>query len=115
LDPAIRRIIAVDAHRRRTGRCPTAVHSLGTGETYQIAATRDGFVDVDSGLAVRVEDTGLKLPQGRSIDLEMVGDIAFSGYDYFTAERFTGRAGGGVSVTVYDSKELNYFQYAIAD
>ena len=29
-----RRIIAIEAHRRRTGHCPTLIHALGTGETF---------------------------------------------------------------------------------
>ncbi len=29
-------------------------------------------------------------------------------------ESFSGRAGGGASVTLYDREQSNYFQYAVA-
>jgi hypothetical protein len=114
MQPEIRRIIAVDAHRRRIGRCPTLVHSLGTGESFAIEPTPDGFVDVQSGLRVRSEAARIVLPgDGAAIDIALDDDIAFSGYDPASGERFTGRAGGGSSVTVYDDRHADYFQYAV--
>jgi hypothetical protein len=115
MDPDTRRIIAVDAHRRRTGRCPVIVHSLGTGEKFEIGQTQDGFIDVETGLSIRVAESGLRLPHGRTIDLYMIGDIGFAGYDYSSAERFTGRASGGASITVYDKDEADFVQYAVGE
>ena len=116
MQPEIRRIIAVEAHRRRTGRCPTLVHSLGTGESFDIEPTQDGFMDVQSGLRVRSDATRILLPgDGEAIDLVLSDDVAFAGYDPTSRERFTGRAGGGSSVTIYDSERGDYFQYAVAD
>jgi hypothetical protein len=43
----------------------------------------------------------------------MAKDVTFSGFDPGSGERFTGRAGGGSSVTIYDSRQENYFQYAV--
>lgn len=111
----VRRIIAVEAHRRRSGRCPVLVHSLGTGESFDIQPRPDGFLDVASGVAVRISGDRLLLPDDRrTIDLHLTGDIAFDGYDHTSDERFSGRAGGGASVTIYDSDRTNYFQYAVA-
>jgi hypothetical protein len=111
----VRRIIAVEAHRRRSGRCPVLVHSLGTGESFDIRPTPDGFVDIASGVAVRVSGERLLLSDDRrAVDLHLSGDIAFDGYDHISNERFSGRAGGGASVTIYDSEQVNYFQYAVA-
>jgi hypothetical protein len=115
LQPEIRRIIAVEAHRRRTGRCPVLVHSLGTGETFDIKPANDGFLDVTSGLSVRVADGQIMVPSLRAtIDLALEGDVGFSGYDHMDDEPFSGRAGGGVSVTLYDRGQRDFFQYAVA-
>ena len=51
MPPEIRRIIAVEAHRRRSGHCPVRLYSLGTGETFEINPTADGFVDMTSGVS----------------------------------------------------------------
>jgi hypothetical protein len=111
----IRRMIAVEAHRRRSGRCPVRIHSLGTGETFEIRPTADGFVDLTSGLSVRIADGRLLLPEtSSSVDLNMTGDVGFDGYDHSSGEPFSGRAGGGASVTVYDRAQVNFFQYAVA-
>ena len=115
MQPEIRRIIAVEAHRRRTGRCPVLVHSLGTGETFDIKPANDGFLDVTSGLDVRVADGQIMVPSLRAtIDLSLEGDVGFTGYDHMDDEPFSGRAGGGASVTVYGRGQRDFFQYAIA-
>lgn len=113
--PEIRRIIAVEAHRRRTGQCPVCVHSLGTGETFEIRPTVDGFVDEASNLAVRIADGRILIPDAdAAIDLKLTGDISFEGFDNDSRETFTGRAGGGASVTIYDAAHVDFFQYAVA-
>lgn len=114
MQPEIRRIVAVAAHRRRTGRCPICVHSLGTGETFTIEPSADGFVDVASGLTVRVDGDQIVVPSLRAtIDLALVGDVGFGGYDHSSDEPFTGRAGGGASVTLYSRGQHDFFQYAV--
>jgi hypothetical protein len=111
----IRRIVAVDAHRRKTGRCPTVIHSLGTGETFCIEPTSDGFIDLQSGRHVRCELDGIVLPESDvTIRTGFSGDIAFSGFDPLSQEVFFGRAGGGATVTIYDDQMIDYFQYAVA-
>lgn len=113
--PDIRRIIAVDAHRRSSGRCPTAIHSLGTGESFEIEPTADGFIDLASGARARTERARIVLSGGAaSIDIAFDGDVIFSGFDPTSGERFTGRTSGGASVTIYDAQGVNYFQYAVA-
>lgn len=112
MPPDLRRIVVVEAHRRRSGRYPVRVHSLGTGETFEIDPRTNGFLDVASGLQVLIEGTRILLPDGRGpIDLELVGDIGFDGVEHGSNEPFFGRAGGGVSVTLYDRD--TYFQYAV--
>ena len=111
----IRRIIAVEAHRRRSGECPLRIHSLGTGETFEINPTPDGFVDLTSGLAAQGSDDKIVLTESNGvIDLRLTGDVTFDGYDHISKEPFSGRAGGGASVTIYDRGQTNYFQYAVA-
>jgi len=113
--PEIRRIVAVAAHRQRTGRCPVRVHSLGTGETFEIKPVPDGFVDLTSGLAVHVVENRISVPSlSTVVDLKLTGDIGFDGYDHDSDEAFSGRAGGGASVTLYDRDQHDYFQYAVA-
>ncbi|WP_298107862.1 hypothetical protein [Bradyrhizobium sp.] len=114
MTPEIRRIIVAEAHRRRSGHCPLRLYSLGTGETFEINPTADGFVDITSGASASTVD-GRIVVGGRqgAIDLQMTGDIAFDGYDHISDEAFTGRAGGGASVTIYDRDQRNYFQYAV--
>jgi hypothetical protein len=110
----IRRIIAVEAHRRRSGHCPVRIYSLGTGETFDISPTANGFVDLTSGLAAQVSDERIYLPGSDGlIDMRLTGDVTFDGYDHTSHEAFSGRAGGGASVTVYDQGQTNYFQYAV--
>jgi hypothetical protein len=110
----LRRIVAVEAHRRRSGRYPVRVHSLGTGETFDIAPAAGGFVDVASGMTVRIDGTDILLPDGRGpIELTLTGDVAFDGIERGSNERFSGRAGGGASVTLYDRDGNDYFQYAV--
>ena len=114
MQPEIRRIIAVDAHRRRTGHCPTMIHSLGTGESFAIEATTEGFIDVASGTRVRSDASRILLPGDSAvIDIVFDDDIAFSGHDRTSGENFTGRSGGGSTVTIYDDQRVGYFQYAI--
>jgi hypothetical protein len=113
--PEIRRIVAVEAHRRRTGRCPARIHSLGTGETFDIKPADNGFVDLASGWSVHVTDGQITVPAAPAmIDLKLTGDVFFDGYDQTNHERFSGRAGGGASVTLYDRDQTDYYQYAIA-
>lgn len=111
----VRRIVAVESHRRRAGRCPVIVYSLGTGETFDIRPTADGFVDLASNVAVHVRGDRISFPDGRrDVDLRLADDIALDGFDHNSNERFFVRAGGGASVTIYDQDQLNYFQYAVA-
>ena len=109
MTPDLRRIVAIEAHRRATGRCPGVVHALGTGESFAIAPTANGFVDAASGIATRVDD-GLLLAGEARIRLVPRDDVLFDGEVLGTAQRFSGRAGGGASVTLYAGTE--YFQYA---
>ncbi|MGB6538524.1 MAG: hypothetical protein WBF58_21480 [Xanthobacteraceae bacterium] len=112
--PEIRRIVAVEAHRRRTGSCPVRMDSLGTGETFEIKPAADGFVDLTSGLAVQVTENRITVPSLPAIvDFRLTGDIGFDGYDHSSDEPFSGRAGGGSSVTLYDRDQRDYFQYAV--
>jgi hypothetical protein len=114
MPPDLRRIVAVEAHRRRSGRCPVRVHSLGTGETFEINPGTNGFLDVASGLQVFIEGTRILLPDGRGpIDLKLVDDVAFDGVEHGSNEPFFGRAGGGASVTLYDRDRNAYYQYAV--
>lgn len=114
--PEIRRIVAVEAHRRRTGRCPRVIHSLGTGESFAIAPQAGGFVDVATGTEVRSEPARIVLPAtGAAIAFGLEDDVAFAGYDPETRERFTGRAGGGASVTIYAARGGDFFQYAMLE
>jgi hypothetical protein len=114
MSPEIRRIVAVEAHRRKAGACPVLIHSLGTGESFQIRPTQDGFIDLETGLNVRVSGENIVLPDTRqAIDLSFTGDVAFDGYDHTSKEHFSGRAGGGTSVTIYDAHRVDYFQYAV--
>ena len=110
MQPDIRRIIAVDAHRRRSGRCPVLVYSLGTGESFEIRPTADGFV------TSRGRSVGRRRPIGcrtrETIDIHMNGDDARR-LRPSEPESFSGRAGGGASVTLYDAGRVNYFQYAV--
>ena len=111
----IRRIVAVDAHRRKTGRCPTVIHSLGTGESFRIEPTADGFIDLQSGRPVRCVTDGIALSESDiTIASGFSDDVAFSGFDPLSQEIFFGRAGGGATVTVYDQRMVDYFQYAVA-
>ena len=112
MSPDVRRIVAVEAHRRRSGRCPVRVHSLGTGETFEITPTADGFVDVTTGLSVRSSGNDIVVPTG-AIELKLVGDVFFEGVERASGEPFSGRAGGGSSVTLYDRDRNDYFQYAV--
>lgn len=115
MQPDLRRIVIVEAHRRISGRLPSRVHSLGTGETFDIAASVNGFVDVASGTAARIDGARIVLTDGRGpIDLTFASDVAFDGYEHGGREPFSGRAGGGASVTLYDRERNDYFQYAIA-
>jgi hypothetical protein len=111
----VRRIVAVEAHRRRSGRCPVRVHSLGTGESFEIKPVANGFLDLATGIMVVSEGTQIKLPDGQGpIELRLTGDVGFDGYDHGSREPFSGRAGGGASVTLYDRDRKDYFQYAVA-
>ena len=114
MDADLRRIVAVEVHRRRTGRCPVLVHALGTGETFRIEPRDDGFLDLATDLRVRSTPEGIDL-DGTTVALRLTGDVAFEGQDLASGERFTGHAGGGASVTLYDARRTGYFQYAVSD
>lgn len=111
--PELRRIVAVEAHRRRSGAYPRVIHAMGTGESFRVVARDDGFLDVESGIVARSEPGQIVLSNG-SITFGLEGDVAFAGFDPDSRERFTGRAGGGASVTIYDSRG-DWFQYAMLD
>ena len=111
--PERRRIVAVEAHRRRSGVLPRVIHALGTGESFRVAARDDGFLDVESGIEVRSEPGRILLPDS-AIAFGLEGDVAFAGFDPESRERFTGRAGGAASVTIYDAKG-DFFQYAMLE
>ncbi len=111
MHPDTRRIVAVDAHLRRSGLCPVRVHSLGTGESFEIQPASDGFLDVTSGLRVRVAADAIELHGAQPIRILLDGDVGFSGFDPVSGAAFTGRAGGGSSVTVYEQND--WFQFAI--
>ena len=113
--PEIRRIVAVEVHRRRTGRCPVLVHSLGTGESFGIEPLPEGFRDLASGHVVRPAPEGIHLDGAGPVDIRLVGDVAFEGYDHGAAEAFSGHAGGGASVTLFDSRRIGFFQYAVSN
>lgn len=115
MDADLRRIVAVEVHRRRTGRCPVLVHALGTGETFRIVPRPDGFADLATGLLVRPTADGIALDGAGPIALCLTGDIAFEGQDLASGERFSGHAGGGASVTLYDAHRTGFFQYAVSD
>ncbi len=90
------------------------LYSLGTGETFEINPTAEGFVDIASGVSASTADGRIVLAGRRgAIDLRLNGDVAFDGYDHISDEVFTGHAGGGASVTIYDRDQQNYFQYAV--
>jgi hypothetical protein len=111
---ALRRIVAVEAHRRRSGRCALVLHALGTGESFAIRQASDGFVDEASGLAVRAEPARLLIgPAGDAVAFSLEGDIAFAGYDPASRTRFTGRAGAGASITLYAGED--YWRFAVLD
>ncbi len=112
----IRRVIAIEAYRRRIGRCPTSIQSLGTGEAFAVAVEADGFTDVASGIRARGEAARIVLPrEGTAIDLAFDGDTTFQGHDPQSGERFSGRTGAGASVTVYEDRGNAFFQYAVVD
>jgi hypothetical protein len=110
--PETRRIIAIEVHRRRSGRCPTMIHALGTGESFRIEPCRNGFTDLETDLRVRSDADRILLPE-TSIEIRLGADVGFSATDLGSGETITGRAGGGSSVTVYDQDE--YYQYAVVN
>lgn len=104
----------MEAHRRRSGRTPSRIHSLGTGETFPIQPSPDGFVDVATGMTIRSRGDAIVLPDGSTpVELKLIGDILFEGVEHPGGEPFFGRAGGGSSVTIYDRAQNDYFQFAL--
>lgn len=101
-------MIAVAAHLRATGHLAKTVHALGTGESFAITLTRDGFLDEASGLEADLHK-GFAV-DGQEIALTPRDNVLFDGQA--GATRFWGRAGGGSSVTLYIGDE--WFQYAMA-
>ena len=114
MSPALRRMVVVEAHRRATGRCARLVHALGTGESFPMAAQQDGFRDEASGLAAQSTPEGDMLVGTSRVTLVFEDAVLFRGRDMATGARFTGRAGGGASVTLY-ADGGDYFQYAVVD
>lgn len=108
MSPALRRIIAVAAHHRATGQLARTIHALGTGESFSLRPTPDGFVDDASGLEADLHQ-GLSV-EGQAITLTPRDTVLFDGVAGTT--RFCGRAGGGSTVTLYLGEA--YFQYAMA-
>lgn len=116
MQPEIRRVIVTDAHRRRTGRCPVLLHSMGTGETFRIKPFQDGFTDVASGLTAHYADGGIRLASDAdTIELTGGDDVTAAGYDPASRQRFTVRASGGVSVTLFAGWAKQYWQFAVDD
>lgn len=116
MSPEIRRIIVVDAHHRRTGRYPLVIHSMGTGESFDIAAGPDGFVDLASGVEARSGASAIDVAgHGQPITILGGDDVTLHGYEPGSAERFTARASGGVSVTLFTGAGPDAFQFAIAE
>lgn len=107
MTPDLRRIIAVAAHLRATGHLATTVHALGTGESFAMTLTGDGFRDDTSGLEARL-DQGLEV-DGQPITLTPRDNVLMDGE--VGGERFWLRAGGGSSVTIYLGAD--FFQYAM--
>jgi hypothetical protein len=65
---------------------------------------------------VRSEPGRLVLdPPGQVVAFALEGDVGFSGWDPDSRERFTGRAGAGASITLYDPRGQDFFQYAVLD
>jgi hypothetical protein len=107
-------MIVVEAHRRATGRCAVLLHALGTGESFAIVPAGAGFRDVASGLmAHSTPDDALQVGAAR-VTLSFEDAVLFRGRDLESGARFTGRAGGGASVTLY-ADGGDYFQYAVVD
>ena len=91
MQPEIRRIIAVEAHRRRTGRCPVRVHSLGTGETFDIQPADRRFLRRRHPASMSAStDEQILVPSIRAtIDLSLEGDVGFRRLrSHQTANRF---------------------------
>lgn len=114
MSPALRRMIVVEAHRRATGRCARIVHALGTGESFAVVAAEGGFRDVVSGLVAQPTAGDDLLVGTRRLTLGFDDAVLFRGEDLESGARFTGRAGGGASVTLY-ADGGDYFQYAVVD
>ena len=111
MTPVLRRIVAVEAHRRATGRTATLLHALGTGESFAIRPGADGFTEEESGIAARVAPDGTLHAGDARIVLTAEDEVLFHGVDLATGERFAGRAGGGAIVTLYLGDD--WFQHQV--
>lgn len=114
MSPALLRLIAAEAHRRATGRCVVLLHALGTGESFGMAPQAQGLRDEVSGLAAQATPEGDLLVGTARVTLSFDDAVLFRGQDLASGARFTGRAGGGASVTLY-ADGGDYFQYAVVD
>ncbi len=115
MTPEFRRIVAAEAHRRASGRSPVLVHALGTGESFPLEVLPEGFRDVASGLVAHAEaDGALRIGATARVLLRFDDAVLFRGQEIESGARFTGRAGGGASVTLY-ADGGDYFQYAVVD
>jgi hypothetical protein len=113
MDPDTRRIVAVGAHLLATATCPSTIHSLGTGASFVIEPTPGGFIDLASGRSARIEPGLIVMPDGLPIDIAFDDETTFSGYEPASGERFTGRAGGGATVTIHDASGERFYQYGV--
>jgi hypothetical protein len=107
-------MIVVEAHRRATGRCAVLLHALGTGESFPIAPREGGFRDEASGFVAHAAPEGDILIGTDRVTLAFDDSVLFRGQDLASGARFTGRAGGGATVTLY-AEGGDYFQYAVVD
>jgi hypothetical protein len=114
VSPALRRLIVAEAHRRATGRCAVLLHALGTGESFVMLAQGSELRDETSGLAAQATAEGDLLIGPARVTLSFDDAVLFRGRDLASGARFTGRAGGGASVTLY-ADGGDYFQYAVVD
>ncbi len=114
MTPLLRRLVAVEAHRRATGRIAVMLHSLGTGETFAIHPHPGaGFADETSGITARFGDGDVLEAHDHRIAITFHDRVLFDARDLTTGERASGRAGGGATVTLYEGED--WFQYNVVE
>ena len=88
--------------------------SLGTGEAFEIEVLESGFVDHQSGVKAQFVLGGLSVDcEIGFIRLNLVEDVWFEGYIISAKETFSGRVGGGATVTLYEQAGENFFQFSV--